>query len=191
MSPIPLSSLRPDPRTESELRWFFTAAAGEMGLRSNWEAYAREGMYLTRRRSTYSVDIASIMPDLRGAHRASPIMRALNELEPEQRGILSAAYGDLRETMKAWPALTENQAAELTLAFRDLTGVVPWAAQEAHQRSRTTRPVVDWLIRLHRRAKSDRAAAAAKAEVVREAEAQVMAATRAFSAAKKLRRRAG
>lgn len=187
---IPLAALRPDPRVEQDLRWYFQFSEGEMGLRSNWEMYAREGMFLTRRRSTYSFDVNTVHVDTRAADRELAIRRALTEITPEQRGTLFAAYADLKEVVKSWPACSENEVAELTLAFRDLAGLAPAAAFELHRKSRTTRPIVDWVLRAARRAKKrDATAQQIQAEVMRIASARLLAAVRAYTGAKHAQRR--
>jgi hypothetical protein len=186
---IPLSALRPDASLETELRWFFQCADGEMGMRSNWEAYAREGQFLTRRRSTFSVDIHAFHLDLRGAHRELPIRRALQEISADHRAVLFSVYADLVDVTKAWPELGPNGRAELYAAYRDLAGLVPFAAVLEHRRSRTTRPVTDWLIRIAKQSKKSPPAAVQRAAVVREAESRLMAAARAYQSARRALRR--
>jgi len=177
MSAIPLAALRPHPQDETDLRWRFQFADGEMGLKSMFPQQMQQLQLGGGRRGTHTPIQRD--PDPRwvaAATRAREIDRALELVADEHRHVLRACYG-------------VGQSPELH-AYGDLAGLVLWAGTDRYQRARTRRTIVDWLARLAQRAKKDVAVARVHAEIVRTAEARLMAAARAYGGAKRdVRRR--
>lgn len=173
---IDLATLRPAPQDEADLRWRFTQADGDMGLRSLYP-----GMVL-KLQLAGGPPPTPVLRELdprwvAAAERARLIDRALEQLQPQHRNVLWACYGD-------------HQLPELH-AYGDLAGLIPDVAADHHRRSRTTRTLADWLARLARRAKKEPAAARTHAAITREAEALLAQAARAYGGARREVRKRG
>jgi hypothetical protein len=148
-STLPLSELAIDPRVEAELRWYFTEADGDMGLRSLFPAMVArlEVGGRTGGRPITEMDDRWLL----AASRARRISRALE--------LLAAA--DLRRADAPPPADRRvGDVQVLHCAFRapeqdlpgwgSLTGVLPLSrrALSAWCSSHSTRTFEEWLFRL-------------------------------------------
>lgn len=182
------TTLRVHPLDESDLRWFFNEADGDMGLRSMFPQQMQQLQLGGGRRGTHTPVIHE--PDGRlvaAATRARLVSRALEGIGTRYTGTLRSAYGRLEH-------------AELH-GFQELAGLVVYTAAAArlHRRSRTVRPVPDWLARMYLLAQPTKKKPANPDaqrivwEVRSEAEAQLIDASRAYSRAKResARRRIG
>lgn len=184
-----LLALRVRPGDESDLRWFFTEADGDMGLRSSFSAQMTQLQMGGGRRGTYVPQQREIDGRLvSAATRARVISRALEAIGRGYSYTLRCAYG-----IPAHPELH---------GFQELAGLVADtpAAQRLHRRSRTKRPLPDWLARMRLQAHplSDKKVPDLEAqrivyEVRVEAESQLVAASKAYTLARRetARRRAG
>jgi hypothetical protein len=146
----------------SDLRWFWREAAGEMGLRSNFESVRLrlQGVYGNR---TGAVEMDHRA--LGAASRVRAIHRRLERVPDDQVRTLFAAYG-----LVVFPGL---------LPWGRCAGVLPLQplSQQAHHRSRTKRSIEDWLSRLHRNARKSGASSPERelaGELQRDAESALI-----------------
>lgn len=167
-----LKDLRLSSQDEADLRWFWTESDGALGLRSMFPQQMAQLQLGGGRRGTHTP--IQREPDRRlveAATRARLISRALETIHQEHVRVLRSAYGD-------------SVHRPLTVLYGELSELVvrTEAARRAHRKSRTTRSLEDWLVRLVRRA--DRGEQGAKHTVYAvkaEAEARLVGAARAYS----------
>jgi len=162
-----------DPRADSELRWFFADADGDMGLRSNFPAMVTSLQMGGRSGSVTPVSVELNDRWFEAATRSRLCRRALEAIGPVRAHLLFCAFGGCREVAP----------------FGRTTGVVPLtrAARDAHQRSRSARSLEEWLYRLAWRVThgapepedSERLAT-----ISREAERMLLSALGAFASAR-------
>ena len=180
-----LFDLAVDPRTEDDLSWRWTFAAGEMGERSNFAAFQA----MLECGGPTGGKPPTDVPDhqLFAASRARRIDRALEAVGPQRAAVLRACYGPTATQLLGLGFA--SGVAPLTLAARR-----SWVAY----RSSLSAPGPDvpscleaWLVRLCDRAARSSARAVDRAlvmEIRREAEAAVLSAARAYAAARRSRR---
>lgn len=174
-----LSSLRLSPQDEADLRWFWTESEGHLGLKSSFAAQvtniqlgARRGTWTPIQREPAGALVAA-------AARARQVSRVLEAVDRQHVLVLLAAYG-------------EAAHPQLQAAYGELAELVTrtTAARQAHRRSRTTRPLSDWLQRLARRAdKGELGPRRMVADIRAEAEGRLVAAARAYTDARRRQRR--
>lgn len=117
----------------AELRWYWAAAQGAMGLRSNYMAIMGGGSRSAARSGKPVLDIDERC--LAAATVEKRVRRALAQVSDREAAILVHAFGpDIRELA----------------AFGPATGVVPLTgtARQRWVASRSTRSLEDWLARL-------------------------------------------
>jgi len=169
-----LVSLRPSPQDEADLRWFFTEADGEMGLKSTFGGMVHQLQMGGGARGSYTpVPREADGRLLEAATRARLISRALEACGREAAAVLREAYSAL-----------PVELAELFPAFGELAALVVStpAADRMWRRSRTNRVKVAWLVRRSLQArKGDPSAGSQVYELRREAEALLAGAARAYS----------
>lgn len=180
-----LCDLAVDPRTEAELTWRWRWADGELGLKSNFAAFQA---MLEIGGPTGGKPPADI-PDhqLAAASRTRRIDRALEDVGPQRAQVLRACFGP--DATKLRGLGFASGVAPLTLAARRA-----WVAY----RSSLSAPGPDvpscleaWLVRLCDRASRSSARGSDRllvVEIRREAEAAVVAAARAYSSVRRVRR---
>lgn len=175
-----VADLRLPPRLEAELRWVFTEADGDIGLRSNFGAMV--GLLEIGARSGSSQPLAyEIDTDrIEAAAAERRIRRALDEIGRTNAQVLRVQYGP-------------GRAPELQ-AFGSLAGLALFtdAAIRAHRDSQTTRELPDWLARLSDRVAKKKGAADPRermmvGEIRREAEMLLARASGAYLKARKRR----
>ncbi len=117
----------------AELQWYWSDAAGDMGLQSNFEAMRARMQVGGRTGGKPIVEINERW--LKAAAREKHIRRALERLPDHLVAILVHAFG--------------NETREIPV-FGRATGVVPLtlAARRTWASSRTTRSLEEWLVRL-------------------------------------------
>ncbi|WP_394845164.1 hypothetical protein LZC95_50080 [Pendulispora brunnea] len=139
MSDVPLFALRASTALESDLDWYFGAAESEMGLESNFGAFATAAM---RGRTS-----AGATPDglhdrqVEAAHRHRQIRARLRSMPATLVGVLAAAYEP-----RQWPR-------ELVQAFGRTSGVAvrTFTARTAYKKACTKKmarqdSVSTWLL---------------------------------------------
>jgi hypothetical protein len=169
-----LGQLANDPRAISDLRWYFTDAAGDMGLASNFEPMRAA---LERGGRSEGLHVVEANPrQFDAATRERHVRRALERLSEWDRQVLRAAFGRSERDLPA---------------FGRATGVVPMteAARLAHQHSGSPRPLEEWLARLVCNGARDAKAAQSLRVIRREADALVGAALAKFASAMSARLR--
>ncbi len=171
MDPI----LRPDPESEDDLRWYFNESSGAMGLKSN---FAGMVMNIQAPRS-HGNSCAAVIGEhqVEAASRARWVSRVLTAVGEDHARTLRAAY-QARQS--------NDPAAAALKAFGELGSLVleSPATVEYHRRSRSQKPLLDWLLRISRKQASP-AARSQCAEVRRDAEARLAKAARAYVEAKR------
>lgn len=181
-SSMRLADLTCDPRDEAELRWRFLWGDGEMSEPSSFPAMVAR---LEAGGRTGGRPIIDIDPRrLAAAGRVRRIDRVLELLAADQRRVLFAAFGPPSETQPGSPLRILGRYPGAAL----VTG----AAVRAWQSSGTDRDLADWLARLCARLSNAKQATPADRSLViairREADALVLAAMRAYSAARRTQR---
>lgn len=167
--------LRPHPRDEQELKWFFNDAMGALGLKSGFPAMILNIQAPMSRGNTIAADIGEHL--IAAASRERFILRTFERVARKHYDVLWAAYRapELNETSLPYLA----HFGELGAVVRDS----PLTAQ-VHARSRSTKPLLEWLARIARPQASPTAKSQA-AEVRRDAERRLAEAGRAYAAAKR------
>jgi hypothetical protein len=167
-----IRDLAHDPRAIADLRWYWSYAAGDLGLKSNFEPMRARLEAGGRTGGAPILELDEKCID--AATRERHIRRALERLTERDRGILRAAFGSSDRDLPA---------------FGRATGVVPMtdAAQLAHWKSRTNRPLEEWLARLVCHADKDPVAARTMRVIRREADTMLGAALMRFSNARRRR----
>jgi hypothetical protein len=171
---LDLAAARPDPRDEADLRWYLNESEGAMGLRSSF------GPMVARLEAPMShgrpiMELAD--HQLKAATRARLIRRSLEALAPEHQLVLRSVYLARRDTPAHPDALRR---------WRELAGLVEnsEAARAAHRRSRTPRPLAEWLERIVRASASPTARTEALV-LRRQLEGDLLRAMRAYAEARK------
>lgn len=166
-----LAELRLSSQDEADLRWFWTESDGAMGLKSLFPAQIAQLQIGAGRRGTHTPIQHEVDGRLvEAATRARLISRALECMPRGHVRVLRAAYGDAHHH-------------QLRPIYADLADLAPEtdAAQKAHRRSRTTRALAEWLIRLAKRATRGEQEPKRILYLVRsEAEATLVSAHRAY-----------
>lgn len=167
-----LRDLAHDPRAIADLRWYWSDAAGDLGLKSNFEPMRARLETGGRTGGAPILELDEKCID--AATRERHIRRALERITERDRGILRAAFGGADRDLPA---------------FGRATGVVPMtdAATLAHRKSRTNRPLEEWLVRLVCHAEKDPVAARTMRVIRREADIMLGAALARFSNARRRR----
>lgn len=186
-----LADLAVDPRDEAELQWRFLWGDGEITEPSSFPAMVAR---LEAGGRTGGQPIVDIDPRrLAAAGRVRRIDRVLELLTADQRRVLFAAFGPPSETQTGSPLRILGRYPGAALVTRE--------ASRAWLASGTDRDLADWLARLCSRvatpqtgSRRERRADNAPADrslvlaIRREAEALVLSAMRAYSAARRTQR---
>ena len=177
MTPSP-SSLRLHPAVVTDLRWLFTESDGQLGLRSNYpgmvarlQAFRSGGFAKPFEYEDQTIETAT---------RARRLRRSLERAGAAHARALRATYGPPA------PGL-EHEHAALVDVYGDLAGLIPdsASARRCYEDSSTTRPYWAWLARLDAAVRAGQARWSLLDQVRREADAALVAASRAYGAAQK------
>lgn len=171
-----IADLRLSSQDEADLKWFWTEADGDLGLKSMFPQQMAQLQIGNGARGTHTPK--QLEPDGRlveAATRARLVSRALETCRPEHVRILRAAY-------------CESVFRPIRVLYGELAELVTRtdAARQAYRRSRTTRSLEEWLTRLAARAEKGEAEPRRIVYQVRgEAEARLVAACRAYVGARR------
>jgi hypothetical protein len=121
-------------RALADLKWFFTTAAGEIGLRSNFQAMVSQlSAFGTRSGGAVQVDERK----LQAAERARAIQSRFAQCSSDAQNVLQLACSEL-----------DDDASVMAVVQRDPRAAAEW------QKSGTNRDLGDWLSRLRESTKT-------------------------------------
>jgi hypothetical protein len=167
-----VTSTRLHPAVVTELRWLFVESDGALGLRSNYSGMVARLQAF--RSGGFAKPFEYEDQTIEAATRARRIRRALERAGAAHARTLAATYGP-------------TVPAELVDPFGDLAGLVSDSAtaRATYEASSTTRRYVEWLARLDAAVRAGQARWSLLDQVRREADAQLVAASRAYGAAQR------